>query len=522
MQPEPSAGKGRKYLSEPYEAVLLLVAILSRGFHYLYYLLSESSRIFYWPVLGAYRFEAAAELMLSGGVPRGPFVYAGPLFQYVVLPFYATGMGRELLFAFNSLCGIFLAWLIYRSCRLCGTGRVWSLLIGLAWVLYAPALFYELTPLPVTFLTLTVALFVWLVMRQGEKAPAGTRSFLYGLLGGVLAGLRPPFAAVVMVPFLRLLKSRRLLRAGLLVAGVAVPVLFLCSEQKRRGKDFWPFPRSAGLNLLLGHNSDATGYGPPVPSEGLVESPGEDIHQVALRVARERGYEGPSEADRYWMGRALEWIVEHPQKEVELILRKMGGFFGAKPFDTYYDQSRVNRFGSPMRLAFMPRWGLMGIFLLGLVPFCLAGRRRVLLLLPVGLALAANVAFVHSERYFLPILPQMLVVGGSGLGIVAGRLRKGRWKWLGVALSGLALAVPSALYPVPQIAEEAYLYGLAVRAYNMGNHREALSIYERAAMSAEEGTAVYFQAHGEAARIARALGMDEKAREHERALGGNL
>lgn len=521
MHPEASAGKVRKYLPEPYETVLLLAAILSRGFHYLYYLLSESSRIFYWPVLGAYRFEAAAELMLSGGVPRGPFVYAGPLFQYVVLPFYATGMGRELLFAFNSLCGIVLAWLIYRSCRLCGTGRGWSLLVGLAWVLYAPALFYELTPLPVTFLTLTVAIFVWLAMRQGKKVPAGKRSFLYGLLGGLFAGLRPPFAAVVMVPFCRLLRNRRLLRAGLLVAGVAVPVLFLCAEQQRRGKDFWPFPRSAGLNLLLGHNSDASGYGPPVPSEGLVESPGEDIHQVALRVAGERGHAGPSVADRYWMSRALEWIVEHPREEAELTLRKLGGFFGAKPFDTYYDLSRVNRFGLPMRLAFVPRWVPMGIFLLGLGPFCLRGRRRLVLLLPVGLALAANVAFVHSERYFLPVLPQMLVVGGSGLGIVAERLKKRMWKWLGVAIMGLILAVPSALYPVPKIAEEAYLCGLAVRAYNMGNHREALSIYERAAMAAEPGTAVYFRAHGEAARIARAVGMKEKAREHERALGAN-
>jgi hypothetical protein len=37
-------------------------------------------------------------------------------------------------------------------------------------------------------------------------------------------------------------------------------------------------------------------------------------------------------------------------------------------------------------------------------------------------------------------------------------------------------------------------------------------------MRAEKGSGIYVNAHGEAQRIARALGMTEKAREHEGAL----
>jgi hypothetical protein len=507
-----------KRLPSPQETALLAIVLLSRSFHYLYYLFSESCRIFYWPVLGAYRFEAAAELMLSGGVPPGPFVYAGPLFQYLVLPFYAAGAGRELLFALNSLCGILVAWLIYRSCLLYGAGRGWALFGALVWAFYAPAMFYELTPLPVTFLTTVVAVFVWMQLRKKGESPGRGGSFLSGLLVGACAGIRPPFAAIALVPLIRLLRAKRFLAAALLLLGAAVPVVFLCTEQSRRGGDFWPFPRSAGLNLLLGHNSDASGYGPPVPSEGLVENPREDIHQVALRVARERGYETPSEADSYWMGKALEWISEHPVKDAELTLRKMGGFFGHRPFDVYYDLGRVNRFGLPTKLAFVPRWLMMGVFLVGLVPFMIGGRKRICVLLPVAIALLANVAFVHSERYSLPAMPQMMVVGAVGLGAAVEMVRKKGWNWLWASLVGLVLLVPAVVYPAPKISEEAYLYGLAVRAYNMGNHRESLNLFERAAMRAEKGSGIYVNAHGEAQRIARALGMTEKAREHEGAL----
>jgi hypothetical protein len=54
---------------------------------------------------------------------------------------------------------------------------------------------------------------------------------------------------------------------------------------------------------MLGHADGATGYGPPIPEQGLVESPGEDIHQAAARVAASRGYATPSAADGYWLRR---------------------------------------------------------------------------------------------------------------------------------------------------------------------------------------------------------------------------
>jgi hypothetical protein len=207
----------------------------------------------------------------------------------------------------------------------------------------------------------------------------------------------------------------------------------------------------------------------------------------------------------------------HPERELELLLNKAGGFFGHRAFDVYYDIARITRFNPLFRVVGLPRILVTGLFCAGLVPFLLwAGLRGVrmwALLAPVIASVLTSLVFVHSERFFLPVMPQMLIIGG--LGLKQALRSEGTLRRVAAVAAGLLLLVPAVLRPAPAIPEGLYLRSLAARAYNMSDYPLALTLYERSALLSPEGSINYIQAHQAAARVARALGLEEIAESHE-------
>lgn len=493
----------------------VLIALATRMAHFTGYLLGSRTGLYYWPVLACTKFEAAVESMLLGTGGSGPFVYASPLYRYIILPVYASGAGRTGLFVIQSLLGVITAWMIYRLCLRTGAGRGTSLAASVIWSLYAPAAFYELTILPVSMLAFILTLFALLITAEpvGRAAAAAA-----GFLAGLAAGLRPPFMAVLAVPLFVWAKRRKWSLLLLSVSSFIVPMIFLSVQHYGSGGGFYPFPRAAGVNLVLGHSSESTGYGPPVPSMGLVETGQGDIHDVAAAVAADSGYGDPASADRFWTGKAVSWILSHPGDELRLMALKLGGFLGARPFDSYYEMGRVGSFNPVFRFFLVPRLMLIVCFLAGLLPFCLRGGHRSAVLVPVAVAAATVVVFVHSERFFLPVLPLITVTAASGLSVLFRCFSRHRIRWTAATLAGLLLLVPSLLYPVPRVPDALYVGSLAVRAYHMEDYPLALELFERSAMISPSGTVPWVQGHREAARISAALGMGERAEQHRRIL----
>jgi|GEM_PF-539126 len=490
--------------------------LLTRIIHMAGYLAGEHTGLYYWPVLASTKFEEAALAVLAGSPAPGPFVYSSPLYQYLMVPFYAAGAGRMGLFVMQSLLAPLTVWLLYHTARRIGASRAPATAAALLWSLYAPAAFLELTLLPTAVMTLLVTLFTRLQLSgDGHGRRSGGTALLSGLITGILSGFRPPMLILYAIPAFRWIRTRRILLLAVGVAGLLVPLLFLSLQQREAGGDFYPFPKSGGLTLVLGHNPDATGYGPPAPSLGLVENGLEDIHEVGARVAREHGLLTPGAADAYWSGIALDFMIHHPVRELELLGIKYAGFFGQQSFDSYYALGRVSTFNPVLPFFFVPRWLICGLFLMALIPFCLRGGGRITLLLPVALSIGTSVLLVHSERFFLPALPLMLAIASTGLGYLYGILRSHPWKGAVVVAAGAALMVPTFIWPVPDVPEDMFLSSLAVRAYNMRDYPLSLELFERTAVISEPGTFTWDQAHREAAIIARALGDPARAAEHE-------
>jgi hypothetical protein len=490
--------------------------LLTRIVHMIGYLAGERTELYYWPVLASTTFEEAAGAILAGSPAPGPFTYSSPLYQYLIVPFYAIGADRMGLFVLHSLLAPLTAWLLYRTARLIGASRAPATIAALLWSLYAPAAFMELTILPTAFMTLLMTLFTMMQIKSANgRRDSAVSAALFGFLPGVLSGFRPPMLLLYAIPALRWIRARRPLLLAVGVAGLLVPLLFLSWQQSEAGGGFYPFPRSGGMNLVLGNNPEANGYGSAAPTLGLLENGVEDIHQVAARVASEHGMDTPAKADAYWTGIALEYITHHPARELELVGIKYAGFFGAQAFDSYYALGRVSTFNPILPLFFTPRWLICGLFLVTLIPFCNRGRFRIVVLIPIALSLCTCLMLVILERFFLPVLPLILAVSAAGAGYLAQSFKDHPRKGVAAVAIGAALLVPTFIWPVPDVPEDMFLSSLAVRAYNMGDYPLSLELFERTAVISEPGTFTWEQAHREATIIAGALGDPARAAGHE-------
>ncbi len=494
-------------------AFTLGFAALMRVIHLWGYYTGSRTSLYYWPVLACRKFEAAAQALTEGS-HIGPFVYASPLYRYILLPFYLAGLDRTGIFILQSLAGILTAWMIYKLALRLGSSALPAILASAVFGLYAPAVFYELTLLPVSILG---AIIVFFVMLETETIYKDTyfRSSLLGFLPALMTGLRPPFLLLLSIPIVKWIRKRNWLNllAGLLV--FTIPLVFLAWQHEQAGGGFYPLPRATGLNLVLGHNAESSAYGSSLPSLGLVETGEKDFHEVGIDVARSNGMTTLEECDSYWKNIALEWVLHNPGDEFILLMKKTGAFFGLKPFDQYYELQRVNSFNPIMPFYFVPRGFIIVVFLLGLIPFCVRGKGRGIALFPIAVSLASVLLIFYSERYFLPILPVLLGVSAAGSTILFRMIRKAPLEGIILGLAGLLLLIPAFIYPVPEIPEEQYIGSLGVRAFHMKDYAVALELFERQAVLAPPETVPWLQGHTNAAITCKILGMTERAADHE-------
>lgn len=489
------------------------IAVLMRIIHLCGYFAGNRTALYYWPVLACRKFEMAAQTLTEGS-HIGPFVYASPLYRYIILPFYFVGADRTGVFILQSICGVLTAWMIYRLALKLGSTVLPAILASVVFSLYAPAVFYELTLLPVTILGSIIIFFILSETRTSRRKKK-SHPALSGFLPAIMTGLRPPFLLLFSIPVIRWIRKGNWLKliTGLII--FALPLVFLAWQHDLAGGGFYPLPRATGLNLVLGHNAESSAYGSSLPSLGLVETGEKDFHEVGIDVARSNGMTTIEECDAYWKNIAFEWIIQNPGDEFILLCKKAGGFFGLKPFDQYYELQRIDSFNPVLPFFFVPRWLIIGFFLIGLLPFCIYGRWRIIALLPIAVSLASVLLIFHSERYFLPILPILLAVTATGCTILFQFIRQTPLKGIAFGLAGLILLIPALIYPVPGIPEEQYIGSLGVRAFHMQDYELALELFERQAVLAPPGTVPWMQGHTNAANICRALGMEERALEHE-------
>lgn len=498
-------------------SIILTAGLLTRIPHLAVFVSSSSeTELTYFPTLAAARFEQCARSLFTGDRADNAFSYASPLYILLLAPLYALGVSNTHVFALQTVMGIISAFFVYAISLRSEAPKFLACTGAVVWLFYAPAAFYEMTLLPVTLLSLLIP--AWALQEMNRK-DSRMHSFARGFVSGLITGLRPPFIILGLFSLISSIKRKQYTSSAFMLTGLFLPLFILCIYHSSRGGGFSPFASSTGLNLVLGHADGASGYGPPIAEYHLIENPEEDIHQVAARVAAENGANTPSEANSFWMQKATSWILSNPAGELRLLGTKLGAFFGYKPFDTYFDLKRDIESDQSLKHLFLPRYFLIAFTAAGVIPFLVFSKRNRILALPVLVALAASIGFVHSERYWLPAVSITLAIASSGLWFLIQRLKTADRKTaIAVILTAIILMIPGMVWPVPENNEGCFLYNRAAKAYNMGNYILALTLFEQSAEASPPGSSISVHARMEALRISLAYSFEDRIILHRQTL----
>lgn len=501
--------------------IILLAGLLTRIPHIISFIsYSSETALTYFPTLGAARFEQCARALVDGTQSGDAFAFASPMYILILAILYALGITNTVVFVLQTVMGIATPFLIFLIGLKTGASKNLSCTGAVAWLFYAPSAFYELTLLPITLLAFLIS--VW-ALYQLKQMKTKTTSLLHGFMSGIITGLRPPFILLGVVSFWKTIRSKNYLHSIFMLIGFSIPLLILCFYHSSQGGSFSPFASSLGLNLVQGHADGATGYGPPIPEYDLIENPSENIHEVGARVAAEHGYETSSDANKFWLKKAVNWILNNPAGEMRLLGAKLGAFLGFTPFDSYFDLQRDIKNDASLFHLILPRFLLVAFLIGGIVPFLIFRNKNWVVVTPFLISLVTILAFFHSERYLLPVLPVTFGVASYGLHLLFHKLRTvERKKAIAAILISISLLLPGILWPTPEISEGQYLYNRAAKAYNMRNYLLALTLFEESAEISPPGTTTSIHSRMEALRISQAYNFEDRIILHTESLQAEL
>ncbi|HEX8899418.1 MAG TPA: tetratricopeptide repeat protein, partial [Chthoniobacterales bacterium] len=324
---------------------------------------------------------------------------------------------------------------------------VTGILAAAGWCFFIPAEAYSAILMPTAGAVFVFWLLVWQIVRA-ETAPSPIRCFACGLLAGFAAMavatilfLVPLFLAAV---FLRQTTVRHRTRAAaFVITGILVGTAPCWIHNAFVARDPVFLSAHSGINLWLGNNPEATGY-PRFPGlhagQGQMLRDSIDQAEAAGGRALKR-----SEVSRYWSSKAREYITSHPISWLKLLVRKIANFWNAFEYDDLgvIVNLREHRVLLPgLHFGLVAALGLAGaIFSWRALP----GSRWIAA--AIALQLAAVLPVFVTERYRLPVVPGLLVLGALGLHrlwtlFLDSNYAKAALQLGVVALSALLVAIP--------------------------------------------------------------------------------
>lgn len=283
--------------------------------------------------------------------------------------------------------------------------------------LYPPLIWMPAYILSETLYSMLILAAGWILWKALElpKGSASRRGavgfFLAGMITGLAALTRP-----VAMPFLALallfLVVRRAPAAALavLLGAVLVVAPWTAYKSTESGR-FILIASEGGITLWTGNNPRAIGEG------DMAANPA--IKELNREIRARHSDLGPDQLEQVYNREALRFIVGHPLQWSWLVAKKL--FYTWVPIGPSYilHSTRFLVATVPAYLVVLP-FGLLGWGLL-------ARRRRprpVVLYLLVGSVLATNLVFFPQERFRVPVLDPMLLIGAA-VWLDSGRL--GAW-----------------------------------------------------------------------------------------------
>jgi tetratricopeptide (TPR) repeat protein len=369
---------------------------------------------------------------------------------------------------------------------------------------YGPLIHFDGQPLtPVLHIVLVLGGLLLLLRGAGDPSPAAHPGRLWGL-AGVLWGLAAITIPNILlaVPAVTLWGLRRRRSAperahgpgaaavALFLLGIAGPVVLVASRNLLVAREAVLISSNGGINLYIGNNPDY--------ARTIRIRPGGEFERLAQEPGN-LGIVSAAARSRYFAGRALGFIRDHPGQALRLYARKGLDLIAGREIPRNQDQYGYRQYSSLLSTLL---WRGLISFPFGLLaPLALAGALAIrpgpgtghevtaagappsprsgrALLLMVAAAYAVSVlAFFPTDRYRLPLIPVLALFAGSL--VASPRAVWRRPAVLGVLVAGLVTFNLDAFRPEEAYPEEEALnraYALRVK----GRLIEAAEEYRRA------------------------------------------
>ncbi len=453
----------------------------------------------------AYFDQQALEISNGQWLPDKVF-YVPPVYPYILAVTYKIfGHSLEVVRLEQNLLGSVNCLLIALiAARVFGVST--GLLAGLMAALYRPFIFYDSMVLKTTWDLLFTALFLIYSLntiaslRKKDAALSGIFLGIATLLRGNMIFLIP------CMPIWWLFCSNRgeesgpadrriawfkpsLNRLHLICAyglGVAICILPITASNYFFGNDLVLTGYSSGPNLWLGNNSEASGVlaypSDMTTKDGNME--GEEAY-FRSRAEQEEGRSlKPSEVSKFWVKKAIGYVVSHPIDWALMTGNKLLLFWNNHEVSDNYDMQFLMQEFSTVLNAPLLCFGIVGpLAVIGIVS---ASRKRngaARLLMGLGLVYVVSaLPFIIVDRYRLPILVSLIPFAAHGIMTIIHDLMARKSGYLGVY--GVILLAVSLLSWAPlidtNIGLPASYTNLGAAYLNQNNYPKAKHYFEKA------------------------------------------
>ncbi len=370
------------------------------------------------PIIDSSFYHQWAVSISNGKFIGDSIFFMSPLYPYLTGLVYAIlGAAPWKIMIIQGFLGVATVYLTYKIGARLVNSRVGLIAAGSAAV-YSPFIFYDATLLTsslILFLSALIVNYSIEILIPEENSTENEKGFntaVYWKLGIVigLSALARPLV-LIFLPFLVLafnhsFRESWIKRSLHVIIALAIILTPVGIRNLIVGEELTLTTSSAGMNLYVGNNPDATGLYWEAPFLTSVEPwfEDEDYRRVASEAVER--HLTTRESGRYWMRKSIDWIINNPVDYLKLLGRKAFYFWNRTEFAnnvSYYmgrDTSPLVRF-NPFSFWIIGPFGFGGLILIWR-RFGWA-KAQVLWLWLTAYFAGALLFFVASE-YRLPIL----------------------------------------------------------------------------------------------------------------------
>ena len=346
-----------------------------------------------------------------------------PLFLTAVV--FVAGNSLATIYAIQLFVAVLTILLVYRTASQLFS-ELHGLLAAVFMALYFPFAYYALKILPEVLSIFLLSLFLFLYTRPKIRGKF-VYPVLLGLVGGFAVLARFQFIAIclpmlIWFPFYQGLNEGarpwKWRFATSCIIALAVPVLLWGGINWHRSGSFSISPPNGGVTFYEGNNPNSQGTYTPIP--GLTNDVNEQKEGMIEIASKATGRSVTlEEADRFFWGRAFEFIQEQPMRWIWLEWKKALLIVRLQEIGLIYSIYLEQEKYLPVHRIFSINWGvLMTLVLLGLVDVAFLNRhyvRRLVPLLWTGFVLAGVLlAFFVVTRYRILLLPVVAIFASHG------------------------------------------------------------------------------------------------------------